>query len=1479
MRRDLVLLSAGLLVLATASSVATAQYFSELVGFNGPPINDPATCQEMFRIPEFSPTTVGFIVPNDPGQYNNNAAYRSSALKTEGAAGLYVRWIWDNLSDPDSWLRFTTSNGPLRPNPTVHLQGKVRFKIINRSQLVYGRVSVCLGIRETDVLVPMMSNGGIVGPIEWVGVNTTPNGITAGPNWIVETLAAGDDIQVYPVGTDIQQLGLPSGTAVIEPGPNGVIDTTPGGDDQLRWGYYIGANGDRVPIPVVTLAPSPNPYTLEFNLATGQVRVGTGPWQGGTTGFTGDGILSTPTNRGVFEHIAFVNKETGGNGVVELGIDELRFEAPEPDPVMPPTVVSPIIHGDQTITVTGLQYGVDVVQLLEHHQVILTRNVTSTEDVVFNLLTELGRTAQYGEVYSAIQIVDGVASPESTPVAVLPGPPPYVFSLVIDEDGDGSCSYQPPGGWEFVPVTAVDTVGGNPVPRGAIGIFADNAVWQTVDVPLTDDQLVLPWLGGNGILDDSVTGYYTIDSLWFTMGPEIQVGPHELLIDAVELLDEFDQVIEVIHDFENGINYLLNPRGQSSTTPTSSALSTLASYDGLTCHRLVWTYANNPDQTLGMYHNIGYQCGTSPRFSDAGAKIRFHIVARSQPINQLPLPAVVGPIVGNQNSVRVNNDAAATAVQLYVNGAPRGPALVPSGTYTDFVNIQPQLQTGDSVSATQVIGGQASDFAYPRAVSAVPVPPRLVAPIPPGATTVQVQNVYWVQFAQASLVTVNVNNGQQIATAVPTGSTVTVTLSGPLQNGDVLFATQTVNGATSEPSATVTVGFPAPVIYAAPPAGNTVIRVQELYPTAEYVTVRINDTRDVTVPVPPGARYVDVPVTGLAVGDTLVAFQSAGGFNSSPSAPETVTVASLVSTIVCDNMEYPDEASFAAFWVDSPGASGRLTLSTAQNATPGGAKSAYAAAAFQRVQHPIANLTPTATNPVIWNVNIFDTYGQGPAGANQYAQLNGQTADFWYQHIGMSSAQPYLNPNYYHYRAVGNGGPDWINLNQYDSPLRSYGWHTFTVVHKGRAVDVYVDRKLAAKNISLNADTTMDMCRIGPSASSSIPGYYDDYCVEVGPVRFISRPPNAGIVQAPIVGGDQIVTVADVDLDVTTLQILDGASNVIGQYTDPIPPTGRVDVALSRPLEPLERIRSRAYGPTGSAVSDTLEVGRGNGDILICIGVRETNDTGPLGSPGGTTGAIEWVGASSQIDGAPQGVAISPLPQWRTLTFDPVAGPVLGFTGNGVIDVPRGTLEHLAVTVNAASSDRSSGPYTLYVDNVVNVGAGPGGQDFVLANFDGNPIGSEVLFQEPTYSGTTAGHMTRTPSSSAVSADQGNPGNSVRLIWFWRDTTAQRWARVTTTGVATLPRPIIDLTHPIRMDVLLLPPGPAIVRGDLNCDGVINAFDIDAFVLALTNPSAYEAAYPDCNIYNGDITCDGNINAFDIDAFVQCLTVGCPPCP
>jgi uncharacterized membrane protein len=63
------------------------------------------------------------------------------------------------------------------------------------------------------------------------------------------------------------------------------------------------------------------------------------------------------------------------------------------------------------------------------------------------------------------------------------------------------------------------------------------------------------------------------------------------------------------------------------------------------------------------------------------------------------------------------------------------------------------------------------------------------------------------------------------------------------------------------------------------------------------------------------------------------------------------------------------------------------------------------------------------------------------------------------------------------------------------------------------------------------------------------------------------------------------------------------------------------------------------------------------------------------------------------------------------------------------------------------------------------------------------------------------------------------------------------------------------------------------VLGDMNCDGVADVFDIDAFVTGLLRPGAYGAAYPGCFRKSaGDINQDGEFDAFDIEPFVRMLS-------
>jgi ELWxxDGT repeat protein len=67
---------------------------------------------------------------------------------------------------------------------------------------------------------------------------------------------------------------------------------------------------------------------------------------------------------------------------------------------------------------------------------------------------------------------------------------------------------------------------------------------------------------------------------------------------------------------------------------------------------------------------------------------------------------------------------------------------------------------------------------------------------------------------------------------------------------------------------------------------------------------------------------------------------------------------------------------------------------------------------------------------------------------------------------------------------------------------------------------------------------------------------------------------------------------------------------------------------------------------------------------------------------------------------------------------------------------------------------------------------------------------------------------------------------------------------------------------------------PKMLAGDMNCDGRVDNFDIDPFVLALVNPSVYAAQFPNCSPLHGDMDNSGTFTNFDIDPFVNFIVNG-----
>ncbi|MFH1746071.1 MAG: DUF3466 family protein [Planctomycetota bacterium] len=74
-----------------------------------------------------------------------------------------------------------------------------------------------------------------------------------------------------------------------------------------------------------------------------------------------------------------------------------------------------------------------------------------------------------------------------------------------------------------------------------------------------------------------------------------------------------------------------------------------------------------------------------------------------------------------------------------------------------------------------------------------------------------------------------------------------------------------------------------------------------------------------------------------------------------------------------------------------------------------------------------------------------------------------------------------------------------------------------------------------------------------------------------------------------------------------------------------------------------------------------------------------------------------------------------------------------------------------------------------------------------------------------------------------------------------------------------------------RRTFVLIPP-PSI--GDMNCDGNVNAYDIDGFICAVSPACDYEALYPECDRMLADCNGDGDVNSYDIDSFIALVGGG-----
>jgi hypothetical protein len=186
-------------------------------------------------------------------------------------------------------------------------------------------------------------------------------------------------------------------------------------------------------------------------------------------------------------------------------------------------------------------------------------------------------------------------------------------------------------------------------------------------------------------------------------------------------------------------------------------------------------------------------------------------------------------------------------------------------------------------------------------------------------------------------------------------------------------------------------------------------------------------------------------------------------------------------------------------------------------------------------------------------------------------------------------------------------------------------------------------------------------------------------------------------------------------------------------------------------------------------------------ELKISIGIRETGNAGglPIFGNGGATGGIEFVNRDGQT--------LQLNNTWQLFTFTPSTDTLLAFAGataNSILDTDWVVLEQIRIL----NSGGNTGPLRLWIDNISNTTTTFG---TVTEGFESATLDTEVIFQEPGFSGSTSANIA--PGSSAlISASDAFAGTqSDELNFSFVDADPTRWARLTTFNTLNLPNPLL----------------------------------------------------------------------------------------
>jgi len=915
-----VLFVVGMAAQAHAQFVKCVTNFSTQEGF-------AAGNEVLLQEPRFSGSTAGIVIgqtsTNPPVLYDDTQVVEptgdwcpggAAGCLSDNAYEIYFPWATPAESIMTSGVRLTTLNVLNLPSPSIHLEGKIRFNMAVTAFSFEGDVF-------PDFPIGFQDQSGNPSILMCLGIRETGRDL---PQGATDT-----------GGGDLEYVYLPLSQVVPAADTNGLIPFPPGG-------RRFNATTNLWP-------PEDSAFvSVEFDLGAltaGQIRGFANNGDGINT--AGDGVLDATlnpsgdgVNRGTLESIIFTNDPADTTTeYFFIYIDDIEFEAPEPDTTIArPSIAPPVFSNDTTVEVNTLFDACDGTDVTSVGLYINGSLVDDSPDSIANgLATFSGLTLSAGNVLTARQAKDGVKSPFSLPVTV------YAPGVIFADDFD---SYTTQAELNQVWSNSINTT----VPPTARVRLVQNSAASCENVVMEDNPAgsdgarAYRFIGSVNGTDAEplwVTWHYQHkgassfgarfrfelarfagDTFSATFGARLsgttgiilENGPST--IPLPQTLNEYN-ILLVGAAGTNGFfdgNQTAGTAGEVANTGVARGDNEWHKMQievrSNTINYYIDDVLANPVDTNGLplwpggvprpnldpYNFIVIGQG----FSNNGPQMLIDNVQVTQGSTSLPFgppnpvssPTVSGSYLPGATTVTVVNvDSNASEVAVFVNGI-EVVSTNGAGAFLDNTAVVtvPALGANNTVQATQTVGGTESCLSAAVVVT-VPVP-TVNGPLVPGQTTVNVSNI---NEGLASAVAVYRDDGGGSLTLLgsvssPATDPVSVPVTA-LQNGWSVRATQTIT-AESAVSAAVVVGVPTVTVVAPLLPGEAAVTVTNVHPAADEVEVLVNGTPvgalDVSASI---AATVLVPISpSLAPSDLVRARQEIGGVVGPLSATVEVAV-------------------------------------------------------------------------------------------------------------------------------------------------------------------------------------------------------------------------------------------------------------------------------------------------------------------------------------------------------------------------------------------------------------------------------------------------------------------------------------------------------------------------------------------------------------------------------------------------------------